>query len=290
MNELRKLCNNFINQTNITVEQFCKKIRMSRENYYMWQRCERELTPKSIKRIEEYLSSTDAQDLLAKGKKYLPISECSKLLDFSVEKIRKLCQNGTIDAMRSAGNRWFVNIDNLTQYASRNSFFRSSIVSRPEDQELAFGNLQVDFDIMWKPMSSTHNDYEIFDSDIHEYANQYLIANNGIVYNISTERVLGVNHDADNYVRVNLLKYKDREHKETYHKTCYVHDLVAYFFCPNGKYKEHVHHIDRDKNNNSASNLIWVTPAEHKICHQLMDADKKAYRKYINQLKKENKW
>lgn len=44
-----------------------------------------------------------------------------------------------------------------------------------------------------------------------------------------------------------------------------VHRTVALQFCPNDdrEAKTTVHHIDEDKNNNSALNLEWLTPEEH---------------------------
>lgn len=43
-----------------------------------------------------------------------------------------------------------------------------------------------------------------------------------------------------------------------------VHRLVAQAFIPNPDGKQQVHHKDRDKTNNNASNLAWVDPKEHR--------------------------
>jgi hypothetical protein len=46
-----------------------------------------------------------------------------------------------------------------------------------------------------------------------------------------------------------------------------VHQLVAEAFVPNPEGKECIHHKDRNKLNNSADNLQWVTREEHSALH-----------------------
>ena len=43
-----------------------------------------------------------------------------------------------------------------------------------------------------------------------------------------------------------------------------VHRLIAMVFLPNPYNKPEVHHIDENKLNNAASNLMWVTKSENK--------------------------
>ena len=47
-----------------------------------------------------------------------------------------------------------------------------------------------------------------------------------------------------------------------------IHRAVAAAFLPNPENKPHVHHIDGDKRNNCADNLMWVTREEHGKLHR----------------------
>ena len=59
------------------------------------------------------------------------------------------------------------------------------------------------------------------------------------------------------YKRVNLFKRGERKHFK-------VHRLVANAFIPNPEGKPYVNHIDGNNQNNSVSNLEWVTDEENK--------------------------
>ena len=47
-----------------------------------------------------------------------------------------------------------------------------------------------------------------------------------------------------------------------------VHRLIAQAFLPRLPEQTEVHHIDRDRSNNSLDNLKWVTPEEHDDLHR----------------------
>jgi len=59
---------------------------------------------------------------------------------------------------------------------------------------------------------------------------------------------------------LNMGGYLVIKHKK---KTLLVHRLVAQAFISNPKNKPYVHHIDEDRTNPMANNLIWVTPREN---------------------------
>ena len=136
---------------------------------------------------------------------------------------------------------------------------------------------------MWKPLLSTHNDFELFDLERHEYIDQYWVSNQGEVFNATKCHLIESSKDANGYMKVNLQKSENRE-------TPYLHRIVAYVFCPNARYKDDVHHINGNPKDNRASNLIWVTDSEHRKMHNLMKTDKKAYWQYVKQIRKANKW
>lgn len=58
-----------------------------------------------------------------------------------------------------------------------------------------------------------------------------------------------------------VLMFKDRV------RYVRMHILVAEAFIPNPENKNHVHHIDENKQNNRVDNLIWLTTKEHFLEH-----------------------
>lgn len=278
--DLQKRCESFIKDAHITIAQFCKLIELSREAFYSWVKGELSLSEETLARIEKYLDSQNAKSLLEKSQKYLPVNECAKRVGLSDYKINKLYTEGIIDAEHTAGGRWLYNIDDLRAYVQKHHPNR---LQNRINGTFVFGELFSDFNVVWKPVLSCNTDHEIFDLNRHEYDFQYWISDAGYIYNDTTGGLLADNPDCEGYVYVNLLKNKK-------YVSRLMHVLVAYHFCPNGRFKEFVHHIDGNKQNNKASNLIWVTEAEHYECHRLMKKNKKEYRKYINHLKRDNKW
>ena len=53
-------------------------------------------------------------------------------------------------------------------------------------------------------------------------------------------------------------------------KNTYVHRLVAEAFCPKIPEENIIHHIDGNKYNNNANNLMWTTNQLHKKIHRAM--------------------
>ena len=73
------------------------------------------------------------------------------------------------------------------------------------------------------------------------------------------------------------------------HKGLLVHRVVAMMFCDNGRMVDEVHHIDGNKTNNRAENLIWVTHDEHaKILHPLWKKSKESgdFTEYFAEIQK----
>lgn len=79
----------------------------------------------------------------------------------------------------------------------------------------------------------------------------YEVSDDGTIINKRTNRILKWRLDKNGYARVNLCK----EHKS---HTVLVHRLVADAFIDNPNKYQTVDHIDRNKLNNSLSNLRWA--------------------------------
>ena len=72
------------------------------------------------------------------------------------------------------------------------------------------------------------------------------------------------------YLRVYLYKNGKRKH----HK---VHRLVAHAFIPNPESKGQINHKDGNKQNNSVTNLEWVTDEENKLHRKKILVKEKPY-------------
>jgi hypothetical protein len=106
--------------------------------------------------------------------------------------------------------------------------------------------------------------------DIEDYEGLYQVSNFGRIksldkivkgrnnYHLRKGKILIGRKDGGGYLMVAL--YKNRKRKDIK-----IHKLVAKCFIPNILKKPEINHIDRNKNNNSDSNLEWVTSKENSI-------------------------
>lgn len=219
--KLLEECTSFIKRTGIPVDQFCKMVKIHRQTFYPWMNGTSTPCKTTLNRVEKFLSSKRALDLLERDIKYVSISEAVRQTGQKYDKITSLCKNGVLDAVRSLGNHWLVNIEDLKKYVATklpdNAYFECS----PNNQCLAFGSLHSDFNSMWRPLLSTHNGFEIFDLERHEYLYQYWVSNKGEVFNATKCHLIESNKDNDGYIKVSLQKSEGRE-------TEYLHRIVAY--------------------------------------------------------------
>lgn len=84
----------------------------------------------------------------------------------------------------------------------------------------------------------------------------YEISSWGRVFNTKTGRYVRPETHDKGYLRVDLYNEDGRKH-------CKIHRLVAEAFIPNPDGKPHINHIDGNNQNNSISNLEWVTNKEN---------------------------
>jgi len=100
--------------------------------------------------------------------------------------------------------------------------------------------------------------------DIDGYEGKYQITSWGRVRNVDTDHFLVPQPTEKGYLRVDLI---DRSGKRTHYK---IHRLVANAFIKNPDNKPQINHKDGNKQNNSITNLEWVTDEENKGHQMLM--------------------
>jgi len=94
----------------------------------------------------------------------------------------------------------------------------------------------------------------------------YEVFEDGRVFSHNKQAYLKPQNNGNGYFKVHLYK-NGKMHQR------YVHKLVAETFIPNPKNYKYIDHIDRDKSNNSVTNLRWCSASQNTE----NTADKKRY-------------
>ena len=110
---------------------------------------------------------------------------------------------------------------------------------------------------------------------------RYGVTNFGRIFNMKTSQELSQCTDAHDYKKVIIIK-RNGQYVES------VHRMVALTWCPNILKKNGVHHLDGDKTNNHAGNLLWADGDEHAVLDDMVriikernwDGNSKDYRRY----------
>lgn len=88
-----------------------------------------------------------------------------------------------------------------------------------------------------------------------DYPN-YIITNDGKVYNSQRKRYLTIKKHVNGYTGISLSN-------ETKRTNFYIHRLVALLFIDNPNSLPEVNHIDFDKTNNNVANLEWMSRSDN---------------------------
>lgn len=107
--------------------------------------------------------------------------------------------------------------------------------------------------------------------DIACIGNNYQVSNLGNIRRISSGSSVSIKSSKD---RCGYLRIKIGD------KSYAVHRLVAMAFIPNPYNHPIVHHIDENKSNNNASNLLWCTHQQNRIFGIPATSGTNAKRKY----------
>lgn len=105
-------------------------------------------------------------------------------------------------------------------------------------------------------------DDEFMVADVPGYEGLYKVTSSGQIFSLRKGIFLKLGDSGTGYKFVFL-------NKDNITEKVYVHRLVAEVFCPkeNESYNE-VHHIDGNRSNNAAHNLMWVDKIEHRKTHK----------------------
>lgn len=110
----------------------------------------------------------------------------------------------------------------------------------------------------WKIFDST---VQLLEGEIFKwipgYERLYLISNHGRVYSKISEKILKSGVDSDGYFIVSLCKNKKKLTKT-------IHTLVLQTFIGDKLKNQQVRHIDGNRKNNKASNLVYGTAKENQ--------------------------
>ena len=133
----------------------------------------------------------------------------------------------------------------------------------------------------WKPIK----DYE----GIYEVSNYGRVKSlERVIYNSGTKNGLYTIHEKIIKQRINKKRHGYCElslHKNGKEKRFKVHRLVAEAFIPNPNNLPEVNHIDGNKENNTLSNLEWVTSSENQK-HRHLIGNKKTSNRHIGMFNK----
>lgn len=195
------------------------------------------------------------------------MSQAAKKLNVNYQTLVAAFRRGAIDGDKSK---------NLVDLESARQYFEGK-------NKVAFADLNLDFDEYLRPLDFISQN---FNNQPHKLVTRqnYFITNKSKVYNSSLDKTMSPYLNEKGYLKVSLTGINSKINLR-------VHVLVALGFCPNRLGKSTVHHIDGNNQNNNANNLIWLTQNQHIEAHKLMNLPgKKAYKKFIGEMKKENSW
>ena len=113
--------------------------------------------------------------------------------------------------------------------------------------------------------------------EINGYPN-YLIYEDGRVYNKKFKRFLTANKDTNGY-------YYNQLYNNNKCQNISVHRLIALHYIPNPNNYPEVDHIDRNRQNNNISNLRWVSKSmqnENRVLPPSNTGEKYICKRFIN--------
>ncbi len=204
----------------------------------------------------------------------ITIKEAAKLLNKSQTSVRTYINDGRLDT----------EYQNVTKVYKHQVLALKDIFESVGKTTLPFGTLYLEKNESIKFLDNFNDPHII--GNPHRYMTRckYGVTNKGRIINLTLNHVLTPQTVDHKYKQTKIGKMLEL-----------VHAAVASQWCPNGKYKSTVHHIDGNRVNNNADNLIYVTDDEHTEAHRLLDIARKSgdwqeYNQYIKTINENNQW
>ena len=207
----------------------------------------------------------------------LTVRETAEYLNISQTKVRMLKNDDILLPIK----------DGVTKFKKQDVENLKRLLEWNNNSISPFGNMAFDYDESLKLLDNFNNPFNVTMSPT-KFATKmkYAVTNKGRIVNLTTNRIYKQYPAAHGYLQVCLKKNGKN-------MPVRVHRVTAFLWCKNGKYKGHVHHIDGNKLNNNATNLIFMTDFEHTKAHKLMEISKKSndwvkYNDFIKSVQKDN--
>lgn len=204
----------------------------------------------------------------------ITVKDAAKLLKRSSMSVYQYIHDGLIDAERQ----------NVTKVYKRQVLELKEMLENRGKSISPFGDLALDKDESLKFLDMFNDPHILGNPYKYMTRCKYGVTNKGRIINLTLNHVLTPYTVDHGYLQVLIGK-----------KSELLHRAVACQWCPNGRFKTEVHHIDGSRTNNHAKNLIWMTPEEHDKAHRLFEIAKKSgdwqeYYLFIGDIKNDNEW
>lgn len=209
-----------------------------------------------------------------KKEKLITIKEASELMNVCHNTVRNYIDAGRLQSVKENVTKvYYDEVIELMRFSVADNIFGDIVLEAGESLRPLDGFRNV--------RGSGYNPLK------YKTSQRYMVSNYGRVFNLernSEKSQQIVDHD---YLQVKLAQFGNKSY-------AMVHRLVAFIWCDNAKCKDTVHHIDGNKQNNRADNLVWATLKEQADAHKLLESAKATndfteYNKYIAELQADNR-
>lgn len=210
----------------------------------------------------------------AKQENLITIKQAAEILGVSASTVRDYIDKGKLQCI------W---------QKRRKMVFETEVdeLKKPLMAQSIFGEIVLEQGDSLRPLDCFNNVRGSYYNPLKRKTSQcYLVSYYGHIYNMDRKIERSQCKVAHDYLNVTIA-----QHGKKYDTG--VHRLVAFVWCDNAKGKPEVHHIDGNRKNNRADNLIWVTSKEHKLADKLLGIAKdtgnfEEYNAYIEEMKQDN--